>query len=223
MSPTRRANIDRLHRQSRWQPERPPRLAHLAGIKNGRSGADGIAVDKDGRVFVTSNAGIEVFDASGKALGVIALLCKPQNLRFGGADHARLYAVGAGSVYRIPLTGDRLVRKNKVQGIIMIFKTTLAAALFASGASVAYAAAEVPAIPAEEAEGAVITVTACNKAEDIRNVPIPISVISADTAATQQIYTIADLTQRAPSLTRHHAQCAAHRRVAARHWQDQRQ
>jgi gluconolactonase len=77
-------------------------FAHLAGIKNGRSGADGIAVDKDGRVFVTSNAGIEVFDASGKALGVIALPRKPQNLVFGGADHARLYAVGAGSVYRIP-------------------------------------------------------------------------------------------------------------------------
>jgi gluconolactonase len=74
----------------------------LAGIKNGRSGADGIAVDKDGRVFVTSNAGVEVFDAAGKALGIIAFPRKIQNLVFGGPDHSRLFAVGSGSVYRVP-------------------------------------------------------------------------------------------------------------------------
>jgi gluconolactonase len=77
-------------------------FAKLVGIKNGRSGADGIAVDKDGRVFVTSNAGVEVFDAAGKALGVIAFPRKIQNIAFGGPDHARLYAVGSGSVYRVP-------------------------------------------------------------------------------------------------------------------------
>jgi len=76
-------------------------FAKLAGIRNGRSGADGIAVDREGRVFVTSNAGIEVFDAAGQALGIIALPRKPQNLVFGGADRSRLYAVGSGSVYRI--------------------------------------------------------------------------------------------------------------------------
>ncbi len=78
-------------------------FAKLAGFKNGRSGADGIAVDKDSRVFVATNAGVEVFDATGAALGVITLPRKPQNLVFGGADHGRLYAVGSGSVYRIPV------------------------------------------------------------------------------------------------------------------------
>lgn len=76
-------------------------FAKLAGFKDGRSGADGIAVDKDGRVFVATNAGIEVFDAAGAALGVIKLPRKPQNLAFGGADRSRLYAVGGGSVFRI--------------------------------------------------------------------------------------------------------------------------
>jgi len=73
----------------------------LAGFKNGRSGADGIAVDKDGRVFVATNAGVEVFDATGAALGVIKLPRQPQNLAFGGKDRSRLYVVGRGSVYRI--------------------------------------------------------------------------------------------------------------------------
>lgn len=80
-------------------------FATLAGFRttsNGpSSGADGIVVDAAGRVFVASNAGIEVFSATGDALGVIRLPKQPQNLVFGGKDHNQLYAVGRGSAYRI--------------------------------------------------------------------------------------------------------------------------
>ena len=80
-------------------------FAKLAGIEatpNGpNSGADGIVVDKDGRVYVATNIGVQVLSPEGAALGVIALPKKPQNLVFGGADHSRLYVVGRGSVYRI--------------------------------------------------------------------------------------------------------------------------
>lgn len=76
-------------------------FAKLAGVKNGRSGADGIAVDRDGRVYVATNAGVEVLDATGAALGVIKVPRKPQNLAFGGPDRSRLFVVGGGSVFRI--------------------------------------------------------------------------------------------------------------------------
>lgn len=80
-------------------------FAKLAGFRQGPNGptggADGIVVDKDGRVFVASNAGIEVFSPEGQALGLIKLPKQPQNLAFGGKDHDRLYAVGRGSAYRI--------------------------------------------------------------------------------------------------------------------------
>lgn len=65
------------------------------------SGADGLAIDKDGRLYVASNAGIEVFGAKGEALGVIALPKKPQNLAFAGKDKKTLYIVGRGAAYRI--------------------------------------------------------------------------------------------------------------------------
>lgn len=65
------------------------------------SGADGLAVDEKGRLYVASNAGIEVFSPSGEALGAIALPKKPQNLAFAGVGKKSLYIVGRGAAYRI--------------------------------------------------------------------------------------------------------------------------
>jgi len=67
------------------------------------SGADGLALDDEGRLYVASNAGVEVFDAKGAALGVIPLPKKPQNLAFAGKDKKTLYVVGRGAAYKIPL------------------------------------------------------------------------------------------------------------------------
>jgi gluconolactonase len=82
-------------------------FAKLAGYKpnpngaGGSSGADGLAVDAQGRLYVASNSGIEIFDAKGQALGVIALPRQPQNLAFAGVDKQTLYVVGRGAAYRI--------------------------------------------------------------------------------------------------------------------------
>lgn len=65
------------------------------------SGADGLAVDAKGRLYVTSNVGIEVFSASGDALGHIALPKKPQNIAFAGPGKTSLYVVGRGAAYKI--------------------------------------------------------------------------------------------------------------------------
>ena len=65
------------------------------------SGADGLAVDAEGRLYVASRAGIETFNAKGEALGVIALPKAPQNLAFAGPKKDQLYVVGRGAAYRI--------------------------------------------------------------------------------------------------------------------------
>jgi len=67
------------------------------------SGADGLAVDEKGRLYVASNAGVEVFSASGEALGVIPLPKRPQNLAFAGVGKKSLYVVGRGAAYRVAM------------------------------------------------------------------------------------------------------------------------
>lgn len=77
------------------------RLALAESETGPRGGADGLAVDEAGRLYVASTLGVQVFSADGKALGIITLPKSPQNLAFAGKDRSVLYAVGRGSVYRI--------------------------------------------------------------------------------------------------------------------------
>ena len=68
-----------------------------------RSGADGIAIDADGRLYVATMAGVEVFSSDGKHLGVIPLSRIPQNLAFAGPDKKTLYVVGRGAAFKVTL------------------------------------------------------------------------------------------------------------------------
>jgi gluconolactonase len=73
------------------------------------NGADGLAVDSEGRSYVATNIGVEVFSPRGDHLGVIAAvwggesfrLRKPQNVAFAGPDRKTLYIVGAGAVFKV--------------------------------------------------------------------------------------------------------------------------
>ncbi|WP_427501445.1 SMP-30/gluconolactonase/LRE family protein [Methylomonas sp. MED-D] len=83
-------------------------FAKLEGWQKGEdgtwsSGADGLALDDEGRLFVASNAGIEVLSAKGEALGTIPVPKKPQNLAFAGINKSTLYVVGRGAAYKVQL------------------------------------------------------------------------------------------------------------------------
>ncbi len=63
---------------------------------------DGIAIDGDGRLYVTVNGGsmqgVQVLDKAGKYLGVIPTPRSPITLAFAGPDKKLLYIGGMGSV-----------------------------------------------------------------------------------------------------------------------------
>jgi gluconolactonase len=65
------------------------------------AGADGLAMDEKGRLYVATTLGVQVFSPKGEALGIITLPKTPQNLAFSGPGRGALYVVGRGAVYRI--------------------------------------------------------------------------------------------------------------------------
>jgi gluconolactonase len=77
--------------------------ARLLDIGEGQdSGADGIAIDREGRLFVTCATGVQVFDPSGQYLGTIRVPRKPTNVAFAGPGKRTLYITAREGVYRIP-------------------------------------------------------------------------------------------------------------------------
>jgi gluconolactonase len=84
-------------------------FARLSGVqmtnRGVRSGADGLAVDEAGRLYVASTIGVQVFSADGRHLGTIPIGNPdgPQNLAFAGADKKTLYVVGDGAVWKVAM------------------------------------------------------------------------------------------------------------------------
>jgi gluconolactonase len=67
------------------------------------SGADGMTIDNQGRLYSATNGGIEVFSEQGQNLGVIPLSRKGQNLAFAGPDKKTLYVVGNQAAWKIDM------------------------------------------------------------------------------------------------------------------------
>jgi gluconolactonase len=72
------------------------------------SGADGSAVDKDGRYYVATRTGVQIFMPDGTYVGTIFVPQYPVSLTFGGANNDVLYMVGESSVWSI---------QTKVRGV----------------------------------------------------------------------------------------------------------
>jgi len=67
------------------------------------SGADGLAVDTEGRVYCAAIGGVQVFSTKGEHLGTIPVSLQPQNIAFAGAGKRTLYIVGRGAAFKVRL------------------------------------------------------------------------------------------------------------------------
>ena len=81
------------------------------------SGADGLAVDSEGRVYTTSNAGVDVFSPQGQHLGTIPVGTPegrgPQNMAFAGRDKKTLYIVGRGAAFKVQMLAQGYMGRVK--------------------------------------------------------------------------------------------------------------
>jgi gluconolactonase len=67
------------------------------------SAADGIAVDSDGRVYVGTLPGVQVFTSKGQHLGLIPTSERPQNLAFAGPNKKTLYLCGRTALFKVQM------------------------------------------------------------------------------------------------------------------------
>jgi gluconolactonase len=77
-------------------------FAQLHDIPAGaESGADGMAIDRFDRVYITTVTGVQVFDAKGQYLGTIKVGRQPANVAFAGPDKQTLYITAREGLYRV--------------------------------------------------------------------------------------------------------------------------
>ena len=79
-------------------------FAQLRDIPEGKeSGADGLALDSEDRIYITTLTGVQVFDAKGQYLGTIKVPRQPANVAFGGPDKGVLYITAREGLYRLKM------------------------------------------------------------------------------------------------------------------------
>ena len=69
--------------------------------KGKSSSADGMAIDKQGNIYVSTYYGVQIFNAKGEFVGMINLPSFPVSLCFGDADMKTLYIVSYSKVFKI--------------------------------------------------------------------------------------------------------------------------
>jgi gluconolactonase len=77
------------------------------------SGADGLSIDSQGRLYAATTAGVQVFSPDGEHLGTLPISRAPQNIAFAGPDKSTLYIVGRGAAYRITLEAQGFAGRAK--------------------------------------------------------------------------------------------------------------
>jgi enterochelin esterase family protein len=66
-----------------------------------------MAVDKQGRYYITSDLGVQIFDPTGRPCGVLPKLNQDQPLTtcmLAGPDHSTLYIAHGSTIYSRKLT-----------------------------------------------------------------------------------------------------------------------
>ena len=83
------------------------------GIKGTESHADGIAIDAEGRVYVGTEPGVQIFSKTGQYLGTIPTSQRPQNLAFAGPDKKTLFLTGRTALFKVQMLSQGYLGRPK--------------------------------------------------------------------------------------------------------------
>lgn len=66
-------------------------------------GGDGLTLDTNGNLYITSRLGIQIFSPAGKHLKTIEFPEQPANVTFGGPDRKTLFVTARTGLYSVPM------------------------------------------------------------------------------------------------------------------------
>ncbi len=72
-----------------------------------KTGGDGMVVDAEGNLYITTHIGIQIFSPDGASIGVVAIPEHPANVTFGGIDRKTMYVTARTGLYKVsmPIAG----------------------------------------------------------------------------------------------------------------------
>jgi len=81
------------------------RLTQPEGKDN--TGGDGMALDVEGNLYITTNLGVEIFSEDGQHRGLVKFPEQPANVTLGGPDGKTMYVTARTGLYRVkmPIAG----------------------------------------------------------------------------------------------------------------------
>jgi gluconolactonase len=89
-------------------------FAQLQDIPSGQnSGGDGMALDRDNRLYVASLTGVQIFDKTGRYLGTIPVPRQPSNVAFSGSDKKTLFITAREGLYKVRMIAQGPNRPGK--------------------------------------------------------------------------------------------------------------
>ena len=79
------------------------------------SGGDGLSIDVQGNLYLTTDLGVQVVSSQGKLLGIISFPEQPANCSFGGRDMKTLFATCRTGLYSVemPIAGHAFSGKTE--------------------------------------------------------------------------------------------------------------
>lgn len=71
------------------------------------TGGDGMAVDVEGNLYITTHLGVQIFSPEGEPRGLVQFPEQPANVTFGGEDRKTMYVTARSGLYRVamPIAG----------------------------------------------------------------------------------------------------------------------
>ena len=79
------------------------------------TGGDGLTIDTQGNLYITSGLGIQVYNRDGKLLGILSFPEQPANCSFGGPDNQTLFVTARTSLYAVEMGATGHVFPGKAE------------------------------------------------------------------------------------------------------------